>query len=219
MERNEMTTKHSKKAASTRATHTITPQQGEFLMENWKHRGATAKELAEAMDTSVGMIRRLAMILGRSSPAYVERQNCFKSVVVDGKEATITFTRYYLTENVFAKWPRSAVFLLDAQHLLKDEVARKKSAHQCPTVVEDVPLDENGTIGIEEFKEHLKLRHAYTDAMFISDWKFLGSKGYIHQYEEGFTPATKIDAEEQYLLLLKEEYKPGKKRTRKLLQG
>jgi hypothetical protein len=201
-------------------TQTISPAKAEFLMNIWKHRGATGEELARNIfSNSVLMVRKLAKELADATPPYVERQICFKCVAVDGKKATITFTRYYLTENVFAKWPRSAVFLLDAQHLLKDEAAREKSAHQCPTVVEDVPLDENGTIGIEEFKEHLKLRHAYTDAMFISDWKFLGSKGYIHQYEEGFTPATKIDAEEQYLLLLKEEYRPRKKRTSKPPQG
>jgi hypothetical protein len=181
-----------KRGPRRKATHAITPTQAEFMMALWKfqhshnHRGATGEELKNP-ERSLDMVRKMAMILSKADPPYIVLQTCSESRGVEkGKRKIVSFTRYFLTENVFVKWPRDGIFLLEA----------RRFEH-----------DQNGTKSIAAFREHLKANHNFTDAMFEEDWPYVVEREYLHVYGDRFVHGLRLDNELEWLELMAIEHK------------
>jgi hypothetical protein len=170
----------------------ITPTQAEFLMDVRKYQlthnqqGASANDLATE-ERSLAMVRKLAMTLSKSDRPYVESQtSSFKRTDSGGKQRTVSLTRYRLTEKNFVRWPRTAVFLLQSRGFGRDE---------------------NGTIGVREFADHLRMNHGFTDAQFEEDWDYVLPREYIHEYGSRFSTGLRIDTELEWLELLARAHK------------
>lgn len=143
--------------------------------------GAMGTELVTS-ERSLAMVRKLAMALSKADPPYVESQIFpSKRTGAEDRRKTVNFTRYRLTEKNFVRWPRTGVFLLECRNFARDE---------------------NGTIGILEFADHLKINHGFTDMEFKEDWEYVLPREYIHLYGARFSTGRRIDAELQWLDLL-----------------
>jgi hypothetical protein len=128
------------------------------------------------------MVRKLAMALSKADPPYVASQiSSTKGTDSKRKQKTASFTRYYLTEQNFDRWPRTAILLLECRAF---------------------PRDENGNISAKEFAEHLKANHGFSDTQFKEDWDYVLAREYIHAYESGVSVGIRIDAELQWLEIL-----------------
>jgi hypothetical protein len=156
-----------------------------YQQEN-DQRGATGSELVNE-ERSLPMVRKLAMGLSRAECPYVGSQNSpTKKTDAVGNHRTVSFTRYYLTEKKFVKWPRTAVFLMECRSFRRDE---------------------NGTIAKQEFADWLKVKHGFNDVEFKEDWRYVLPRGYIHEYGSKFSTGRRIEAEREWLELLAREHK------------
>jgi hypothetical protein len=180
-----------KGSSSAKSRHNITPTQAEFLMDVRKHQirhreGPTGKDLSN-VERSLVMVRKLAMALSKADPAYLVSQTSSGRTKSGKQKRTATFTRYYLTEQEFVRWPRTARFLLECRSF---------------------PRDENANVSKEQFAEHLKSEHGFTNEKFQEDWDYVLERKYITVYPSGFSPSLRIEAELQWLELLAREHQP-----------
>lgn len=188
----------AKFAQRSKSAHTIAPQESELMRSILVSRGATVEDLAKTMETSEGMVRKLASRLSSITPPYVQSTTIFERRVVRGEERSVCLKRYFLGED-FAHWPSAGLFLLEAKFLV--EKHREKLEYQCRTASQTIPVDNNRRILIPAFREHLKKHHAYTDDLFDRDWNQLLQMKYIIDQGENFGITIRVDDDEQFFLL------------------
>jgi hypothetical protein len=170
----------------------ITPTQAEFMMDIRKHQirareGPTGEDLVNE-ERSIAMVRKLAMMLSRCDPPFVESQSSSaRSEISKPKQRTVTVTRYYLTEQSFVRWPRTARLLLECKRF---------------------PCDVNGNVSKGHFAAHLKGKYGFTQKKIEEDLAYTIERDYITQYPSGLSPGLRIEAELQWLELLAREHQP-----------